>query len=80
MKSHDFQPSHSYDLPIHTDQAWEVDYWCWVLDVSEHTLKAAVAAVGPRAANVKHWLDRRAVPVAASAVRLPARIEQRDAR
>lgn len=51
------QPAHPYDLPIHTDQPWEVSYWCWVLDVRPETLSAAVEAVGPHAGDVKQWLE-----------------------
>ena len=43
---------------IHLDEARELAYWAHVLGTSEDQLKAIVAAVGPRAVNVRRYVSR----------------------
>ena len=41
---------------ININQAWEVQYWCKVLGVTEDELREAVEAVGPMVEDVKAYL------------------------
>ncbi|MDO7897075.1 DUF3606 domain-containing protein [Pseudomonas sp. K18] len=43
---------------ISTTEAWELKYWANEFGVSEETLKAAVKAVGPMAADVRKHLGK----------------------
>lgn len=50
------QPQDGQEINVH--QQWELDYWTKILRVSEATLKAAVAKVGPLVSDVKKHLKK----------------------
>jgi len=50
---------------ITLSQPEEVAYWGRILDTTEEVLREAMAAVGDNALNVREYLDRRRLLVAA---------------